>query len=231
MNFSMFFEFPGILILIGVVLLILAIVIGIIAYKSPNNLDLEEEITENLKEQENLDEIPNIENEELSEETKQINENDIKEVELEETEPLEEQKQDEFKEEYVEDNLVVEEKKEETENISEPIVKEQEALEQEFIQGDTNESDFIENEFNVDDYVNKHDAEEISEDKIIYGGANPIKDIKFDSIGETKEPYTENISNIQETEELINALNSIPLTVKKEEFNVKENIEEEIELL
>ena len=42
MDIKMFFEFPGVLITIGVFLLVVSIVIGIIAYKNP--VDDEEEI-------------------------------------------------------------------------------------------------------------------------------------------------------------------------------------------
>ena len=42
MDIKMFFEFPGVLITIGVFLLVVSIVIGVIAYKNP--VDDEEEI-------------------------------------------------------------------------------------------------------------------------------------------------------------------------------------------
>ncbi len=61
MNISMLFEFPGILILIGFVLLIIALVVGIIAYKSEDEDDVDDTIAEDITLKDEVMERPVLE--------------------------------------------------------------------------------------------------------------------------------------------------------------------------
>lgn len=87
-NISTFFEFPGILITIGLVLLIISIILIIIAYNTPE---------ESVQENSTLEEKPSIENEvkkDITDEMKKVSLNKEEKSEVEEQEESKEKDND-----------------------------------------------------------------------------------------------------------------------------------------
>ena len=87
-NISTFFEFPGILITIGLVLLIISIILIIIAYNTPE---------ESVQENSTLEEKPSIENEvkkDITDEMKEVSLNKEEKSEVEEQEESKEKDND-----------------------------------------------------------------------------------------------------------------------------------------
>ena len=87
-NISTFFEFPGILITIGLVLLIISIILIIIAYNTPE---------ESVQENSTLEEKPSIENEvkkDITDEMKEVSLNKEEKSEVEEQEEAKEKDND-----------------------------------------------------------------------------------------------------------------------------------------
>ena len=61
MDISLFFRFPGILILIGAVLLVIAIIIGVIAYKNDDNVSKNESFNTDESIEDAIDQTENVE--------------------------------------------------------------------------------------------------------------------------------------------------------------------------
>ena len=216
MDIKMFFEFPGVLITIGVFLLVVSIVIGIIAYKNPvDDIEEIEDIKSKLKgkdeHQEDFLDKEVVEDNKIDDETKleptvEVEENDI---------PLEENKED--IEQVSEENLSKTEVLDTSlfvENKEEPL---QENLEK------TENLDDVKDEIMslLSDIDNKEVEETKKEElpKTIYGGANPSANIKLDNEFKEKLPYEEKTIDLEKTEDLINTLNKE--TVKNEEEDIE----------
>ena len=215
MDIKMFFEFPGVLITIGVFLLVVSIVIGIIAYKNPvDDIEEIEDIKSKLKGKDEHHEEKEYTSEEdfLDKEVVEDNTKLEPTVEVEEKDiPLEENKED--IEQVSEENLGKTEVLDTSlfvENKEEPL---QESLEK------TENLDDVKDEIMslLSDIDNKEVEETKKEElpKTIYGGANPSANIKLDNEFKEKLPYEEKTIDLEKTEDLINTLNKE--TVKNEE--------------
>lgn len=123
----MFFKFPEILIFIGIILLIIAIIIGIIAYRSEDDEDdidatiIEEANEKVISEHQNIDElkdnVPISSEEDLAEEQIQIEEANIP---VEEIKPIEIEEQELQEEVPMVDPIPIEEISTEQEEVEEP---------------------------------------------------------------------------------------------------------------
>lgn len=201
MDIKMFFEFPGVLITIGVFLLVVSIVIGVIAYKNP--VDDEEEIEDiknKLKDKE-----------EQHEEKDYVSEENFLDKEVVEDNKVDTETKLESTLEVEENNIPLEENKEVIEQVSEEDL------------GKTENSDDVKDEIMslLSDIDNK-EVEEIKKEeppKTIYGGANPSANIKLDNEMKEKVPYEEKTIDLEKTEDLINTLNKE--TVKNEEEDIE----------
>lgn len=224
MDIKMFFEFPGVLITIGVFLLVVSIVIGVIAYKNP--VDDEEEIEDiknKLKDKEEQHEEKDYVSEEnfLDKEVVEDNKVDT-ETKLEPTLEVEE------------NNIPLEENKEVIEQVSEEDLGKTEVLDTSLFVENKEEplQEKMEKTENLDDVkdeimsllsdIDNKKVEEIKKEeppKTIYGGANPSANIKLDNEIKEKVPYEEKTIDLEKTEDLINTLNKE--TVKNEEEDIE----------
>ena len=215
MDIKMFFEFPGVLITIGVFLLVVSIVIGIIAYKNPvDDIEEIEDIKSKLKEytsEEDFLDKEVVEDNKIDDETKLEPTVEVEEQDI----PLEENKKD--IEQVSEENLSKTEVLDTSlfvENKEEPL---QESLEK------TENLDDVKDEIMslLSDIDNKEVEETKKEElpKTIYGGANPSANIKLDNEFKEKLPYEEKTIDLEKTEDLINTLNKE--TVKNEEEDIE----------
>ena len=193
MDIKMFFEFPGVLITIGVFLLVVSIVIGVIAYKNP--VDDEEEIEDiknKLKDKE-----------EHHEEKDYVSEENFLDKEVVEDNKIDDETKLEPTVEVEENNIPLEENKEVIEQVSEEDLGKTEVLDTSL-------------------FVDNKEVEEIKKEeppKTIYGGANPSANIKLDNEIKEKVPYEEKTIDLEKTEDLINTLNKE--TVKNEEEDIE----------
>ena len=224
MDIKMFFEFPGVLITIGVFLLVVSIVIGVIAYKNP--VDDEEEIEDiknKLKDKEEQHEEKDYVSEEnfLDKEVVEDNKVDT-ETKLEPTLEVEE------------NNIPLEENKEVIEQVSEEDLGKTEVLDTSLFVENKEEplQEKMEKTENLDDVkdeimsllsdIDNKEVEETKKEelpKTIYGGANPSANIKLDNEFKEKVPYEEKTIDLEKTEDLINTLNKE--TVKNEEEDIE----------
>ena len=193
MDIKMFFEFPGVLITIGVFLLVVSIVIGVIAYKNPVD---DEEVVEDNK----------VDTETKLESTLEVEENNIP---LEENKEVIEQvsEEDLGKTEVLDTSLFVE-------NKEEPLQEKMEKTE--------NLDDVKDEIMSLLSDIDNKEVEEIKKEeppKTIYGGANPSANIKLDNEIKEKVPYEEKTIDLEKTEDLINTLNKE--TVKNEEEDIE----------
>ncbi len=203
MDIRMFFEFPGVLITIGVFLLVVSIVIGIIAYKNPVQDEEEvEEIKNKIKEkQEKLSENKNFQPEENFLDTKEeINSS--------------------TEDNKIENDLTVEEEVEVNE-ISDDI--EEQKLEEKEIQESVTENldDVQEEIMSLLNDIDKNNEEPKKEDKEIYGGADPSANIKIENDLIEKEPYEEKTIDLSKTEDIINTLNKENLKPETQEEDIE----------
>lgn len=203
MDIKMFFEFPGVLITIGVFLLVVSIVIGIIAYKNPVQDEEEvEEIKNKIKEkQEKLSENKDFQPEENFLDTKEeINSS--------------------TEDNKIENDLTVEEEVEVNE-ISDDI--EEQKLEEKEIQESVTENldDVQEEIMSLLNDIDKNNEEPKKEDKEIYGGADPSANIKIENDLIEKEPYEEKTIDLSKTEDIINTLNKENLKPKTQEEDIE----------
>ena len=199
----MFFEFPGVLITIGVFLLVVSIVIGIIAYKNPVQDEEEvEEIKNKIKEkQEKLSENKDFQPEENFLDTKEeINSS--------------------TEDNKIENDLTVEEEVEVNE-ISDDI--EEQKLEEKEIQESVTENldDVQEEIMSLLNDIDKNNEEPKKEDKEIYGGADPSANIKIENDLIEKEPYEEKTIDLSKTEDIINTLNKENLKPETQEEDIE----------
>lgn len=203
MDIKMFFEFPGVLITIGVFLLVVSIVIGIIAYKNPVQDEEEvEEIKNKIKEkQEKLSENKDFQPEENFLDTKEeINSS--------------------TEDNKIENNLTVEEEVEVNE-ISDDI--EEQKLEEKEIQESVTENldDVQEEIMSLLNDIDKNNEEPKKDDKEIYGGADPSANIKIENDLIEKEPYEEKTIDLSKTEDIINTLNKENLKPETQEEDIE----------
>ena len=203
MDIKMFFEFPGVLITIGVFLLVVSIVIGIIAYKNPVQDEEEvEEIKNKIKEkQEKLSENKDFQPEENFLDTKEeINSS--------------------TEDNKIENDLTVEEEVEVNE-ISDDI--EEQKLEEKEIQESVTENldDVQEEIMSLLNDIDKNNEEPKKEDKEIYGGADPCANIKIENDLIEKEPYEEKTIDLSKTEDIINTLNKENLKPETQEEDIE----------
>lgn len=203
MDIKMFFEFPGVLITIGVFLLVVSIVIGIIAYKNPVQDEEEvEEIKNKIKEkQEKLSENKDFQPEENFLDTKEgINSS--------------------TEDNKIENDLTVEEEVEVNE-ISDDI--EEQKLEEKEIQESVTENldDVQEEIMSLLNDIDKNNEEPKKEDKEIYGGADPSANIKIENDLIEKEPYEEKTIDLSKTEDIINTLNKENLKPETQEEDIE----------
>lgn len=203
MDIKMFFEFPGVLITIGVFLLVVSIVIGIIAYKNPVQDEEEvEEIKNKIKEkQEKLSENKDFQPEENFLDTKEeINSS--------------------TEDNKIENDLTVEEEVEVNE-ISDDI--EEQKLEEKEIQESVTENldDVQEEIMSLLNDIDKNNEEPKKEDKEIYGGADPSANIKIENDLIEKEPYEEKTIDLSKTEDIINTLNKENLKHETQEEDIE----------
>lgn len=221
MDIKMFFEFPGVLITIGVFLLVVSIVIGVIAYKNP--VDDEEEIEDiksKLKDKE-----------EKIQENNYTSEEDFLDKEVVEDNKIDDEEKLSSTVEVEENNIPLEENKEVIEQVSEEELGKTEVLDTSLfienkevpLQEKTENLDYVKDEIMslLSDIDNK-EVEEIKKEepiKTIYGGANPSANIKLDNEFKEKIPYEEKTIDLEKTEDLINTLNKE--TVKNEEEDIE----------
>lgn len=203
MDIKMFFEFPGVLITIGVFLLVVSIVIGIIAYKNPVQDEEEvEEIKNKIKEkQEKLSENKDFQPEENFLDTKEgINSS--------------------TEDNKIENDLTVEEEVEVNE-ISDDI--EEQKLEEKEIQESVTENldDVQEEIMSLLNDIDKNNEEPKKDDKEIYGGADPSANIKIENDLIEKEPYEEKTIDLSKTEDIINTLNKENLKPETQEEDIE----------
>ena len=224
MDIKMFFEFPGVLITIGVFLLVVSIVIGIIAYKNP--VDDEEEIEDiknKLKDKE-----------EHHEEKDYVSEENFLDKEVVEDNKVDTETKLESTLEVEENNIPLEENKEVIEQVSEEDLGKTEVLDTSLFVENKEEplQEKKEKTENLDDVkdeimsllsdIDNKEVEEIKKEeppKTIYGGANPSANIKLDNEIKEKVPYEEKTIDLEKTEDLINTLNKE--TVKNEEEDIE----------
>lgn len=203
MDIKMFFEFPGVLITIGVFLLVVSIVIGIIAYKNPVQDEEEvEEIKNKIKEkQEKLSENKDFQPEENFLDTKEeINSS--------------------TEDNKIENDLTVEEEVEVNE-ISDDI-EEQKLEEKEKQESVTENLDDVQEEImSLLNDIDKNNEEPKKEDKEIYGGADPSANIKIENDLIEKEPYEEKTIDLSKTEDIINTLNKENLKPETQEEDIE----------
>lgn len=203
MDIKMFFEFPGVLITIGVFLLVVSIVIGIIAYKNPVQDEEEvEEIKNKIKEkQEKLSENKDFQPEENFLDTK-------------------EEVNSSTEDNKIENDLTVEEEVEVNE-ISDDI--EEQKLEEKEIQESVTENldDVQEEIMSLLNDIDKNNEEPKKEDKEIYGGADPSANIKIENDLIEKEPYEEKTIDLSKTEDIINTLNKENLKPETQEEDIE----------
>lgn len=224
MDIKMFFEFPGVLITIGVFLLVVSIVIGVIAYKNP--VDDEEEIEDiknKLKDKE-----------EHHEEKDYVSEENFLDKEVVEDNKVDTETKLESTLEVEENNIPLEENKEVIEQVSEEDLGKTEVLDTSLFVENKEEplQEKMEKTENLDDVkdeimsllsdIDNKEVEEIKKEelpKTIYGGANPSANIKLDNEIKEKVPYEEKTIDLEKTEDLINTLNKE--TVKNEEEDIE----------
>lgn len=224
MDIKMFFEFPGVLITIGVFLLVVSIVIGVIAYKNP--VDDEEEIEDiknKLKDKE-----------EQHEEKDYVSEENFLDKEVVEDNKVDTETKLESTLEVEENNIPLEENKEVIEQVSEEDLGKTEVLDTSLFVENKEEplQEKMEKTENLDDVkdeimsllsdIDNKEVEEIQKEeppKTIYGGANPSANIKLDNEIKEKVPYEEKTIDLEKTEDLINTLNKE--TVKNEEEDIE----------
>lgn len=224
MDIKMFFEFPGVLITIGVFLLVVSIVIGVIAYKNP--VDDEEEIEDiknKLKDKE-----------EHHEEKDYVSEENFLDKEVVEDNKVDTETKLESTLEVEENNIPLEENKEVIEQVSEEDLGKTEVLDTSLFVENKEEplQEKMEKTENLDDVkdeimsllsdIDNKEVEEITKEeppKTIYGGANPSANIKLDNEIKEKVPYEEKTIDLEKTEDLINTLNKE--TVKNEEEDIE----------
>lgn len=224
MDIKMFFEFPGVLITIGVFLLVVSIVIGVIAYKNP--VDDEEEIEDiknKLKDKE-----------EQHEEKDYVSEENFLDKEVVEDNKVDTETKLESTLEVEENNIPLEENKEVIEQVSEEDLGKTEVLDTSLFVENKEEplQEKMEKTENLDDVkdeimsllsdIDNKEVEEIKKEepqKTIYGGANPSANIKLDNEIKEKVPYEEKTIDLEKTEDLINTLNKE--TVKNEEEDIE----------
>lgn len=224
MDIKMFFEFPGVLITIGVFLLVVSIVIGVIAYKNP--VDDEEEIEDiknKLKDKE-----------EHHEEKDYVSEENFLDKEVVEDNKVDTETKLESTLEVEENNIPLEENKEVIEQVSEEDLGKTEVLDTSLFVENKEEplQEKMEKTENLDDVkdeimsllsdIDNKEVEKIKKEeppKTIYGGANPSANIKLDNEIKEKVPYEEKTIDLEKTEDLINTLNKE--TVKNEEEDIE----------
>lgn len=224
MDIKMFFEFPGVLITIGVFLLVVSIVIGVIAYKNP--VDDEEEIEDiknKLKDKE-----------EQHEEKDYVSEENFLDKEVVEDNKIDDETKLEPTVEVEEKDIPLEENKEDVEQVSEENLSKTEVLDTSLFVENKEEplQESLEKTENLDDVkdeimsllsdIDNKEVEEIKKEeppKTIYGGANPSANIKLDNEIKEKVPYEEKTIDLEKTEDLINTLNKE--TVKNEEEDIE----------
>lgn len=203
MDIKMFFEFPGVLITIGVFLLVVSIVIGIIAYKNPVQDEEEvEEIKNKIKEkQEKLSENKDFQPEENFLDTKEeINSS--------------------TEDNKIENDLTVEEEVEVSEINND--IEEQKLEEKEVTESVTENLDDVQEEImSLLNDIDKNNEEPKKEDKEIYGGADPSANIKIENDLIEKEPYEEKTIDLSKTEEIINTLNKENLKPETQEEDIE----------
>ena len=199
----MFFEFPGVLITIGVFLLVVSIVIGIIAYKNPVQDEEEVEgIKNKIKEkQEKLSENKDFQPEENFLDTKEeINSS--------------------TEDNKIENDLTVEEEVEVSEINND--IEEQKLEEKEVTESVTENLDDVQEEImSLLNDIDKNNEEPKKEDKEIYGGADPSANIKIENDLIEKEPYEEKTIDLSKTEDIINTLNKENLKPETQEEDIE----------
>lgn len=227
MNIQLFFQFPGVLILIGVILLIIAIVIGILAYRKVDddsktfdaneisndtdsfNLSVNDQVSE-VKEELIVEEDSPIVTVEQNNEVK-VEEAVIEEPVIKEEVPIElEEKEEEF---IIEDTVIKEDKEKlDDQTFNEMIKKFDEAIEtEEFI-----ELNNIEVNEEVKDISNDENIEEVKEDK-----ENEIEPLLKDFILSDEELNEETFND-----ELLNLDNTLVQPSFIEALESAENIKE-----
>lgn len=221
MDIKMFFEFPGVLITIGVFLLVVSIVIGVIAYKNP--VDDEEEIEDIKSKLKGKDEH--------HEEKEYTSEEDFLDKEVVEDNKIDDETKLEPTVEVEENDIPLEENKEQVseENLSKTevldtslFVENKEEPLQENLEKTENLDDVKDEIMSLLSDIDNKEVEEIKKEeppKTIYGGANPSANIKLDNEIKEKVPYEEKTIDLEKTEDLINTLNKE--TVKNEEEDIE----------
>lgn len=219
MDMSMFFKFPGILILIGAFLLVVAIIIGVIAYRNVDsefeedgedieNESSNEELNEESDSSNSLKEEPVVENiQEVKDTTEVVEDNDIEQV------------INSVIDEDVDDDYVVEADtiKEENDaldneminkfnNAIDEVEQNNGYIELENVNNESSDSSFGDNQDDIlapydnsieqltsDEYLdnNLYEDEEVvssNEKREIYGGYNPLDNVKLEFNDEVKKP-------------------------------------------
>lgn len=224
MDIKMFFEFPGVLITIGVFLLVVSIVIGIIAYKNPvDDIEEIEDIKSKLKGKD-----------EHHEEKEYTSEENFLDKEVVEDNKIDDETKLEPTVEVEENDIPLEENKEDIEQVSEEDLGKTEVLDTSLFVENKEEplQESLEKTENLDDVkdeimsllsdIDNKEVEETKKEelpKTIYGGANPSANIKLDNEIKEKVPYEEKTIDLEKTEDLINTLNKE--TVKNEEEDIE----------
>lgn len=249
MDLNLFFSFPGILILIGVVLLLLAIIIGIFAYRNVGkeeylrNHESDEEQEEDYDLEDQLlgeEEVTFIKQEEpVQENTPVVKKPTAKEAvnSTEDIKPLEEIKEDQEQKEAT----VVET---ETVDMIAPYEKE---VEHDYIE--LKDEPFIEEEkleeppaTSIDEnkqVQEQAEEEESKEERVIYGGAKPLENVNLEFNDDVRKPLYQhsNPKDDNSIEELLEITKELKINKKKETPKKEEakenkpNDQEEIEVL